>query len=163
MQPLPLTVDDVDHRRQRCRLARSGRPRHEYEPTRLPGELLEHGRQAELLQLRDLVGNPPEGSRDRAALEEAVDAEAGNARNRVGEVELLARLEPLPLVVVEQAVDGVPGLLRGEARVALHRDDPPTDPDRRRKTGCEMDVGCPFLRHPGDDFCEVERLGALDD
>ena len=52
---------------------------------------------------------------DRSALEEAVDAEAGDARDGVGEVELLVGLEALALVVVEEAVDGVARLLRRTA------------------------------------------------
>ena len=83
-------------------------------PTRLAGELLEHPRQAQRVELGDLVGDPAEGRADRAALEEAVDAEAGHARDGVGEVELLLGLEPLALVVVEEAVDRVAGLLRRE-------------------------------------------------
>ena len=61
------------------------------------------------ISVRDVA----EGGRDRAALEEAVDAEAGHAGDRVGEVELLLVLEPLALRVVEDRVDDVPRVLRG--------------------------------------------------
>jgi hypothetical protein len=86
---LPLAVDDVEHRGQRRRLARSGRTGDEDEPARLAGELLEHGGQAELTELRDLVRNAAECGADRTTLEEAVDSESGDAGDRVGKVELL--------------------------------------------------------------------------
>ena len=65
---------------------------------------------SDLISLRDVA----EGGADRAALEEAVDAEAGDVRDRVGEVELQVVLEALALVVVEDRVDDLAGLLRGQ-------------------------------------------------
>ena len=131
---LALLVDHVDHRRQRGRLARAGRAGDEHEAARLAGELREHRRQAELVEARDLVRDQAEGGADRAALEEAVDAEAGDARDRVGEVELLLVLEPLALVVVEDRVDDLARVLRGRAAGSRPCGTiSPVDADRRRE------------------------------
>src|SRR2546430_1874412 len=90
----------------------------------LAGERLEHGGQAELLELRNRMRDSAEGRADRASLEEAVDTEAGDTRDGICEIELLAGLETLALIVVQQAVDSVSGLLGGEGSVALQGDDP---------------------------------------
>ena len=58
-----------------------------------------------------------------AALEEDVDAEAGDARDRVGEVELALVLEALALRVVEHRVDDLPRVLRGHLREVVQRRD----------------------------------------
>ena len=64
----------------------------------------------------DLARDQAEGGADRAALEEDVDAEAGHAGDRVGEVELALVLEPLALRVVEDRVDDLARVLRGQPR-----------------------------------------------
>ena len=80
-------------------------------------------RQAELLEALDLVRDQAEGGADRAALEEDVDAEARDPGDRVGEVELLLVLEPLALRVVEQRVDDLARVLRGQRREVVERGD----------------------------------------
>ena len=90
-------------------------PGDEHEAARLAGELGEHRRQPERLEALDLGRDVAEGGADRAALEEDVDAEAGDAGDRVGEVELLLVLEALALGVVEQRVDDLARVLRASA------------------------------------------------
>ncbi len=51
----------------------------------------------------------------------AVDAEAGDVRDRVGEVELVGDLEAFALVLAEDPVDDVASLLRGQLGEPLHR------------------------------------------
>ncbi len=147
-----LGVDHVEHRGQRRRLARAGRPGDEHEAARLGGQLAQHLGDAERVEAGDLVRHQPEGGAHRAALEEAVDAEAGDAGDRVGEVELFAGLEAFALVVVEDAVDDLSRLLPGERREPLHRDDLPLVAHRRREAGAEVDVGRPRLDHATEDL-----------
>jgi hypothetical protein len=105
-------VDQVEHRRERRRLARAGWPRHQHESTRLLGELLERVREPQRGELRHLVRDQAEGSRQRRALHVRVHAEAGLPRNRVGEVDLPIVLQPLALVVREDRVDDLTSELR---------------------------------------------------
>jgi hypothetical protein len=156
---LALLVDDVHHRGERGRLARAGRAGDEHEPARLARELLQHLGQAQLLELRDAVGDQPEGRGDRTALEEDVDAEAGDAGHGVREVDLLARLEALALIVVEDAVGDVARVLRRQQPVLGQRDDAAAHAQRGREARAEVDVGGPFVGHPGQDLREIEVLG----
>ena len=52
-------------------------------------------RQVEVVEAWDLARDHAEGDRDRAALAEAVDAEARQLRTRVGDVEVAALVEGL--------------------------------------------------------------------
>jgi hypothetical protein len=114
---VPRVVDQVEHRGERRGLARAGRPGHEHEPARLLGEVLEHRRQAERAELRHLVRDQAEGRRHRRALHIRVHAEAGLPRDRVGEVDLPVRLQPLTLLVREDRVDDLTRELRRQMRV----------------------------------------------
>ena len=117
---LLLFVDHVEHRRQGRALARAGRAGDEDESARFGAEVAEHLRHAERVEAGDVLRHEAEGGADRAALEEAVDAEAGDVGDRVGEVELFAGLEALALVVVEDRVDDLARLLAGEDVESLH-------------------------------------------
>ena len=68
----------------------------------------------------------------RGALEVGVDAEAGPAGDRVGEVDLPLVLQPLPLVVGEDRVDDLARVLRGQRRV-VERVQLPVLADHRRE------------------------------
>ena len=89
-------VDVADHRGERRRLARAGRAGDEDEAAVLVGERGDAGRQPELVEGRHVARDHAEGERDRAALAEAVDAEARQARRRVREVELAGRSNAEP-------------------------------------------------------------------
>ena len=92
---LAAAVDLVDHRRERGRLARAGRPGHEHEAARLLDELVDDRRQAELLDRLDLGRDQTECGADRGALHVGVDPEAAVRRHRVREVDLPLLLERL--------------------------------------------------------------------
>ena len=77
-----VAVDLVDHRGERRRLTGAGRAGDEDEAARLHRELGERGRQAELLERLQLLGDDAEGGAERLALEVDVDAEAREARDR---------------------------------------------------------------------------------
>ena len=129
---LARVVDLVDHRRERGGLARAGRAGDEHEAARAARELVHDGRQAELVDRGQLGGDQAEGGADRAALVVGVDAEAGVAGDRVGEVDLPVGLQALALVVGEDRVDDLARVIRGEHGVALERRQTAAHAERRR-------------------------------
>jgi len=145
-------VDHVDHRRQGRALARAGRPGDQHEAARFGAKLAQHLRHLERVERGDVLGDEAEGGADRAALEKAVDAEPGDAGNRVGEVELFEILEAFALVVVEDRVDDLAGLLAGEHVEALHRHDLALVAHARRYARREVHVGGTALDHAAQDL-----------
>ena len=104
----------IDDRGQRRRLAGAGGAGDEYEPAVLLGEPPYAGRQGEVGEVRDVARDHAEGHGDRAALPEAVDAEARQALGRVGAVELSGLEERL------QALGRLGAdLFEGELEIAL--------------------------------------------
>ena len=99
-----LGVDLVHHGRERCRLARAGRPGHEDQPLGPVGELLDHRGESELVERPDLDGDDPDRGRDRAALTIDVAAEPCQALDAERQVELVVLLELLLLPLVQDAV-----------------------------------------------------------
>ena len=98
-------VDLVDDRREGRRLTGAGRPGDEHETAGILGQLVEALGQAELLERLDHRRDRAERGREAAALIEGVDAEAGDAADAVGEVELPAELQVLLLLGRRDAVD----------------------------------------------------------
>ena len=74
--PVEVFVDVVDHRRQRRRLARTGRPGDQENPARAAADLLGHLRQADLLERQNFVGDSPQHQRAISLLLENRHAEA---------------------------------------------------------------------------------------
>jgi hypothetical protein len=124
-------VDLVDHRGQRGGLAGAGRARDEHEPTRLLAEVVDDGRQPQVVDRRDDRWDQAEGGAQRRALEVRVDAEAGLAGDRVSEVDLPVRLQALALIVREDPVDDLAGVRGHQLRVVLERDQAAADADHR--------------------------------
>ena len=99
-------VHVVDHRRERGRLAGAGRAGEQDDPALLLGELGDDLGQAELVDRLDHHRDGAHDDRDRAALHEGVDAEAAEALDGVGEVDLVLGVELLELVrVVEHLLE----------------------------------------------------------
>ena len=69
-------VDVVDHRRERRRLARAGGAGEQNQAALLVGDLVDDRGEQELRRGLDLKGNGAADDRNRAALNEGVDAEA---------------------------------------------------------------------------------------
>ena len=136
-----VAVDLVDHRGERRRLARAGRARDEDEAARLIASSASDARQAELLERLQLLRDDPEGGAERLALEVDVDAEAGEARNRVRRVDLALDLELLLLLRREDAVEQLLGVLGRRARSAVKALELTADADRRRRPHREVEVG----------------------
>ena len=82
-------------------------------------ELEEHLGQAEVLERLDHLRHEAEGCGEAVALEVDVDAEAGDAGDGVGEVDLAVDLEPLLLLGREDAIEKVARLVRREGLEVL--------------------------------------------
>ena len=74
----PRAVDVVDHRGERCRLARAGRARDEHETARLVREALDARRQAELVERRDDRRDDAEGEADLSRWRNAFTRKRGS-------------------------------------------------------------------------------------
>ena len=117
------------------------------EAARPLGELVQAAREPELLEREDPVRDQTEDCGGRASLEEDVDAEAGDAGDRVREVDLPVDLEPLLLLGREDAVEELLrvvrrqlGQLLQDGHLAAHAG------DRRRARG-DVQVGSPERFH----------------
>src|SRR3954454_19971352 len=122
-------VDLVDQRGEGGRLPRAGRPGDEHEAAGPLGELVEALRKGELLEGLDLLRDQPERGADAALGEEDFDAETGEPRDLVGDVDLAVDLESLLLLGREHPVEELLGFLGGEWLEILDREDLAADPD----------------------------------
>ncbi len=139
----PGVVDLVDDRCECRRLTGAGRSRDEHEAARLLRELVELLREPEVFELLDLGGNETEGGAEALALEVDVDAEAGEAWDRIGEIELALDLELLLLLGREDPIQeplGVVGREPGHVGQALEA---PVDADSRLGAGRDVQVRGP--------------------
>ena len=94
----------------------------------------------ELLERLDLVRDEAEGRADRLPLEVDVHAEAGEAGNRMREVELALDLEVLLLLAREDAVEELLRVIRRERRVLVQALDLSTHAYDRRRPNGHMEV-----------------------
>ena len=108
--------------------------------------------QAELGDLGDLEGDPPEDGGDRAALDVEVGAEAGDARHAVADVDRLVLLELLPLGGRQDAEQHLFEVL-GLERLGVDRDELSLDPQEGRAHRLQVEVRRLLLGH------ELEELG----
>ncbi len=145
----------IDHRGERRRLARAGDPGDEHETARLQGDFLEHGRQIQLADLLDFVGDRPERERHGAALLVHVGPEPAHAGYADREVRFLVLGELLDLPGRHDLLGQRLQLLRLEGgdverhQLAVHA-------DRRRPADLEQQVGAVALHHLRDCLFEVE-------
>ena len=138
--PRPVAVDLVDHRGERRRLPRPRRAGDQDEATRALGHLVQAGREAQLFEREDLVGDQAEHGAHGAPLEEDVDAEAGEAGDRVREIDLALDLETLLLLRRQDAIEELLGLLTGERRAVLEDAQLAAHADERRRTRGDVQV-----------------------
>jgi hypothetical protein len=134
-----VLVQVVDHRRQRRRLARAGRPGAQHHAARFQRELGEDRWAVELLEGQDLRGNRPEHGAGAAVLVEGVDAKARQALDLEREVALERLLVVLALRVVHDVVHHVVHLLVLE-RVDIDAAHVAVNADHRRQAGREVQV-----------------------
>src|SRR5262249_61370821 len=115
-----LAVDLVDQGRERRRLAGARRACDENEAARLLGQRVQRRGDAELLKCLDVGRDEAEGSPERAALEEDVDAEPRQARARVRKVDMAVDLELLLLLPGQDAREHLVRVLRRQLRGLLN-------------------------------------------
>ena len=99
-----VLVDVVDHCRQCRRFARTGRPCHQDDPTRILGDLLEYLRARQILQGEDLGRNRPEHGSSAPVLHEGVDPETRQIRNLEGKIALQCFFVVLSLRIVHDVI-----------------------------------------------------------
>ena len=134
-------VDVVDHRRQRGRLARAGGTGDQDQALRLFDQLLEQRRATQVFQGQHFRRNGAEHRAGATVLVESIDAEARQAGNLEGEVDLEEFLIVAPLLVRHDVVDQRVHLLVVQRRyvdaahVAVHA-------DHRRQAGRQVQVRC---------------------
>ena len=149
-------VDLVDHRGERGGFAGAGHSRDEHAAALFERELLEHRRQAELVERRDLGRNDPEDGSELAFAAQDVHAEAAEALDVIGGVVLL-ELEQVH--VVEHVIrgqdvrdqDGHALLGQGLELDLLHD---PVDPQDRLGIGFQVHVGSAGFHGGGQELVE---------
>ena len=109
-------IDPVDHRRERRGFARTGGSGDEDQSALLFADALDDAREIEFLDRANLGGNDAQHHADVAALLEHVDAEAAQARDAVGHVQLRRLLEFLLLAVGHHAERHGEHFFRSDAR-----------------------------------------------
>ena len=158
---LAVLVAMADHRRQRVRLARAGRAHHDDQPALGHHHVLQHRRQLQFADRRDLGLDRAQHHPAAAHLHERVDAEAPDAGGADREVHLLAFLELGGLTVVHQGARQFGGVA-GRQRHAGHRYHLAVDLERRRKLGRQEQIGAIAAEHqPQQVLQEFRRLFAF--
>jgi hypothetical protein len=114
---VPGPVDLVDHGGEGGRFATPCRACYKDKPSRLVGKALYCFRKPKLADALYLAGDGTERRADSAPLEVDVDPEAGDARQRVAEVELPLVLQSLALIVGEEVVDQVARRIGRQGRI----------------------------------------------
>ena len=156
--PRPGGVDVVDHRREGRRLARARGAGEQDDAALLLGELADDGRQVEVVDRADVHRDRADDQRDAAALGEGVDAEAREAGDRVGEVDLVLDVELLELRrILEHVVHAVDRLLVGQRRGALERDEVAVEAHERPGGDLEVQVRAPGLDEGVQGSIEIEH------
>src|SRR5262249_34833856 len=97
----------------------------------------------------------------RASLLEDVDAEAPQSGHAVGQVDLVAVLEPLALVLVHDPEGHARHLLGWEALAVLQGDQRAIHPEHRGKAGLEVDVARPAAERDLEDLVDSQALPSL--
>ena len=136
-----MRVDAVDHRRERRGFARTGGSGHEHQSALLFADAFDHARQVEFLDRANLGGNDAQHHADVAALLEHVDAEAAQARDAVGHVQLGRFLELLLLAVGHHAERHGEHFFRSDARNVGQRRERAVDAQTGMVADFQMEVG----------------------
>src|SRR6218665_535784 len=132
-------VQEIDHGRQRGRLARAGGAGHQHQPARLERQVGEDPRGVELLERQDFARNRAEHGGHAAVLGEGVDAKARQAFDFKREVDLQKFLIDFALGVAHDVVH------HGMHRLVVERIDVDAphvavDPDHRRQTSRKVQI-----------------------
>jgi len=137
---VPLAVDLVEHGGQRRRLAGPRGACDEDEAAGAVAEVRDDGREAEVVEGLDLVGDGAEDRADGPALVEEVGAEAREPPHAEGEVQLQVLLEAVLLRVGEHAVGERLGVGRRERAELFERAQVAVNPHLRRRVRRQVEV-----------------------
>ena len=159
--PLPLAVDLVDHRGEGRRFSRAGGTGDENEAARLLGHLGDGTGESELIEGLDRERNLPDDHRHAAALLEAVAAKAGQVLNAEGEIELVLGLEPLLLVLGEDRVRQLEGVLGRHHVFEGGVGDLTVHPQLRPLAGDDVEIGSVLGDHLLEEASQVDRSRLL--
>ncbi|MNV58603.1 hypothetical protein D3C71_1509890 [compost metagenome] len=144
----------VDHRRQRGGLARTGRAHHQHQPTRGHDDVLQHLRQVQLLDARDMALDRTDHHAHLTALLEHVDAEAPGVGQGDGHVELKVALELRYLALVHQRVSDFLDHSRWQAG-APQRIQLALDLDVDRRSGGQKHVRSVLFGHQLQEVADI--------
>ena len=150
-----LSVDVIDHRRERGRLAATGGAGDEHQAALFRGDLLEHRRQAELVEVHHLDGNDAKDDADGAALLEHVAAEPAEAGNAVGQVDFLRVLELLALRRRHDRGGHLDQVLVIELLLVAHRHQVPVDAGHGVAADLQVQVGRAFFNRELQQIIDV--------
>src|SRR6185369_5667565 len=124
----------------RRRLARARRTGDEHEAARPLRHLADHVGETEFLERLDRERDLSNDHRDAAALLEAVAAEAGEVLDAEGEIQLVVHLEPLLLVLGEDGVGELQGVLGRHHHLEIRVGDLAVDSQLRALAGRDVQV-----------------------
>ena len=151
-----VLVDPVDHRSEGRGLTGTGRTRHQDKPARTAQEVLNHRRQAELLEREDCRGNEAQDHAEHAFTAVDVDAETGLLVERETEVTAAIALEALDLLGGRNGAHQGLSILARE-RGAFNRDHTTTDAETRRPADVQVQVGSAILNHGFQELVNLVR------
>src|SRR5690606_22422890 len=109
-------VDGAENRRQRCRLAAAGHPRHQDQPSGGARQLVENRRQLEIAQRWDLEGDRAKREAERPPLRKKVDANPSQPLHTDREADLPRVGELLPHRGGQYLIRATPRLIGLEER-----------------------------------------------
>ncbi len=141
-----VLVAVADHRGERRRLTRAGAADDDHDAALVHDDVLEDGRQLQILERRDLRRNRTQHGAHVALLDKRTDAETADALRRDREVTLLGRVELLDLFVVHDGTHHHRGLVCGQ-RCIGGLVDRAVDLDGRRESARDEQVRAVTLHH----------------
>lgn len=154
--PFEVLVDVVDHRGQRRRLARPRGPGDDEQATRAAQQVLHQGRQADLLEREQPIGDLAEHEAEGATLTEHAHAEARLVAEREAEVGAPLLLQLLLVLLGSDALHerhGVIGLEHLGGKVAQAA----VQAQGRRATDAAVDVARPLSDAGVEDSVDLDR------
>jgi hypothetical protein len=139
-------VDQVDHGRQRRALAAAGRAGHQRQAALRQGDVLDHGRQVQLLKRRNR--RTDRANHEGRCAEMAINAaaEAGQSGDRMGKVQALdhPRFQPAGVALGQEGVGQALGVLTRQRRELQEAGVAP-DAQHRWGAGLNVDIRGPIF------------------
>lgn len=117
----PLIVSQVDHRRERRRLAAAPRPCDQYEPFAQRAELLHRIRNPQLVRRQNLRWNLAKHAADALVVAKNIAAVTSETLQRLGEVSVTAFVEFIFVRLRHDLIENAPSPLIIDLRIILER------------------------------------------